>query len=323
MSASSPYVFRTPGGAPSPERRIFRDEALDQTFYRQGYVILPLFDAEVLEGLARFHEGSDPGVPEGFFSSTHCPNTDYRDAGDKIIREACVAAIMAQVIDYQVLVANYLIKKPGERSALPLHQDWMMVDESRFSSINVWFPVRPVTPENGPLCVLPGSHRFMPGLRGSLWYATPLNALRDEIRDNYMVTLDVPLGHAVFMDSALVHFSPANLTYEQRIAACLNIAPQEAQLVHYFFDHEANVVEKYDVDARFFLTTTLGKRPEYSVVETISQYQAPDFSQKDLHQILGIETVEETPASPAPSAPPSQPAQVEAPKKAWWARLFS
>jgi hypothetical protein len=298
-------------------RRIFRDEKTDEAFARQGYVILPVFDPAPLQRLAELHESSDPGVAEGFFTSTHCPNTAYRDEGDRAIRETCEAAIMEQVLDYRVLVANFLIKKPGEKSALPLHQDWMMVDETRFSSINVWFPVRPVTPENGPLCVLPGSHRFVPGLRGSLWYPTALNDLREEIGSRFLVPLDVPLGHAVFMDSALVHASPANRSGGQRIAACLNIAPREAELFHYFFDHENDRAEKYVVTPDFFLHATLGKRPEgFPLAETIEHYRAPEFGRRDLYEVLG------QPFPESPDRPAEQPVP-DAAEKPWWKRWFS
>jgi hypothetical protein len=297
-------------------RRIFRDEKTNEAFSRQGYVILPVFDPALLQRLAELHESSDPGVAEGFFTSTHCPNTAYRDEGDRAIRETCEAAIMEQVLNYRVLVANFLIKKPGEKSALPLHQDWMMVDEQRFSSINVWFPVRPVTAENGPLCVLPGSHCFVPGLRGSLWYPTPLNDLREEIGAQFLLPLDVPLGHAVFMDSALVHASPANRSGGQRIAACLNIAPQEAELFHYFFDHDQDRVEKFTVDPDFFLHATLGKRPEgYPLAETIEHYRAPAFSRADLYAVLG-RSVPESPAAATESAQAIKPSP-------WWKRWFS
>jgi len=48
-----------------------------------------------------------------------------------------------------------------------VHQDMTLVDESKFSGINIWVPLVDLTEKNGVLQVLPGSHRIFPRYRGS------------------------------------------------------------------------------------------------------------------------------------------------------------
>jgi len=296
-----------------PRRQIFRDSTLDDLFYELGYVVLPLFDESLLSSLSEVHKASKPEISSGFYASTYSKNIEYRLTSDLAIREKCSRAVLAQVIDYQVLAGNFLIKEPGADSELPLHQDWTMVDETEFCTINVWFPLMPLASDSGHLFVFPGSQDFSLGLRGNPSYKTPVTKLNSVIRDNFLQKLDVPLGSVVYMNSALLHYSPANLSNETRIAACLNISPKEAALFHYFFDHEHDRVEQYHVSPGFFLYATLGERPkDFPIINTIEKYHPPTFTLSDLQVALGISVI-----------PPTKvPENTLKDDTKWWKRIF-
>jgi ectoine hydroxylase-related dioxygenase (phytanoyl-CoA dioxygenase family) len=62
-----------------------------------------------------------------------------------------------------------------------LHQDWIMVDESKYRSINCWFPLTTLGENSGAFFVMPGAHTQFPGLRGSPGFASYIDLVRDEI----------------------------------------------------------------------------------------------------------------------------------------------
>lgn len=43
---------------------------------------------------------------------------------------------------------------------MPMHQDWTIVDETKFVALNIWTPLQQTTELNGTLEVIKGSHRW-------------------------------------------------------------------------------------------------------------------------------------------------------------------
>jgi hypothetical protein len=72
-----------------------------------------------------------------------------------------------------------------------------MVDETRFRSINFWFPLSPIAADAGRVRVVPGSHRFLNGyFRGSPAFPTPIDGILEETERLDSVTPVVNVGEA-------------------------------------------------------------------------------------------------------------------------------
>jgi Phytanoyl-CoA dioxygenase (PhyH) len=207
-------------------RPVFRESGLQRTFDRDGYVIVPLRDhAGAIAALWSLYHERPSGIESGFYSSTHSRDAAYKSRVSRGIKELCAALAQSYLADYRPLGGNFVVKFPGGQGELPVHQDWTMVDEARFSSVNCWIPMMEIDRRNGPLMVVKGSHTFLDTPRGSPSYPSPLDGLRDTIRDRYLTILTPAVGQMVIHDHRLIHYSPANHSDAPRVAAALGIVP--------------------------------------------------------------------------------------------------
>jgi ectoine hydroxylase-related dioxygenase (phytanoyl-CoA dioxygenase family) len=262
-------------------RPIFRDPELQARFERDGYVVVPFLSTASCARIREIFDRLDAGIANGFYSSLFSRSREYKEAVDREVRAVVGDAPAAWLDGYRSLVANFVVKMPGPESDLPVHQDWNIVDERRFRSLNVWFPVTEVGESEGQLRVMPGSHRTFGGLRGSPAFPSALDDLRALIRERYLEPLAVRVGEAVIHDNRLVHASSANLSPRPRVAVCLNMIPEEAQPLHYYRRADG-VVECFRVRDDFFTSFDIGNRPEGELLATLPAYEPERISPAEL-----------------------------------------
>ncbi|MFT5918854.1 MAG: ectoine hydroxylase-related dioxygenase (phytanoyl-CoA dioxygenase family), partial [Granulosicoccus sp.] len=197
-------------------KNLFKDQALQQEFDSNGYVIVPMLTPSDIDQLNALFQKYFPEVPIGFASSTYL--SDYKTKRE--ISDA-TSAIMAPKIanwlkGHRLIGSAFLSKAPDQRSQLPMHQDWTIVDEDNFDALNLWTPLTPITEENGILEMLPGSQETFRVVRAP---SMPFIAQgHEELIYPHMVKLDVKPGEVVILNQAVVHFSGPNRSKESRIA---------------------------------------------------------------------------------------------------------
>src|SRR6185436_576497 len=101
---------------------------------------------------------------------------------------------------------------------------WTYTDERRARPVFFWCPLVDAGPENGGLAVVPGSHRWLTGIRPSR-SVEATEAVRDEIAA-LAVDLTLRAGQAVAFDPALLHGSGPNPTDEPRPAFTVAVVPR-------------------------------------------------------------------------------------------------
>jgi hypothetical protein len=148
-------------------------------------------------------------------------------------------------------MASYLVKWPTPDSHLDLHADWTYVDERVQPSYAAWVPLVDTgrDHDNGPLLVVPGSHRVVRSWRGT---ATP--AWYEAGRAGFLaaaIPVEAPAGSVVLFDNRLLHHSPPNRSAVPRPVLAGAFAPTGATLLHVVGDGGpfARVIE---VEAEFF-----------------------------------------------------------------------
>jgi hypothetical protein len=236
-----------------PEKmlQVFRDEKHQADFEKNGFVVLPFYTEEEIKELDALYHRLHPTDEKGFFPSTFSKDKNYRYEADREIKRIGNRSIEKYCTDIKVVCGSFIVKSPGPESGMCVHQDMSLVDESRFTGINIWVPLVDLSVENGALFVIPGSHRVVPTYRGS---SIPefFNPVVEDMID-YLQPVLIKAGEAVFFDQSIVHFSPPNFSDNIRIVTNTYFTHQSAEFRTYYWDKEkyGKAVEAFAQDNEF------------------------------------------------------------------------
>jgi len=237
---------------PDKMLQVFRDEKHQSDFEKNGFVILPFYTAEEIKELEALYHRLHPQDEKGFFPSTFSKDKKYRHEADEEIKRIGNRSIEKYCQDIKVVCGSFIVKSPGPESGMCVHQDMSLIDESRFTGINIWVPLVDLTIENGALFVLPGSHRIFPTYRGSSipeFFAPVMNDMID-----YLHPVLIKAGEAVFFDQSIIHFSPPNYSDKIRIVTNTYFTHKTTEYRTYYWnkeEHSANQLEAFAQDDDF------------------------------------------------------------------------
>lgn len=217
------------------DRTVLRDPALQAELEERGYVVVPLLDpAEVAELVAGYDElGAQVGGhnPPGAYNDTYAEfsimhsKPEFRRAAYDLMDRVLTPAADRFLIDHRPLIANFVNKPPGT-GVVPVHQNFSVVDERTHRSVSVWVALVDCVSENGAMSMLDGSQRTLRGRRG-MWAYQAWSGLDQQYIDGCLTPVEVPAGHAVILDDAVLHYSPPNATDHRRLAIQFVMVPAE------------------------------------------------------------------------------------------------
>ena len=252
-----------PGGGLPPERT-FLDDELQARFDSDGYVVVDLLSPEQVATLQALVEDVFEGGPEGFHATNMLPSVGYRRSVWNAIRPMLEPIAAPLFDDHEACTAALMIKFPGDDSGFITHQDWSLVDETRFRSVNVWCPLVETGAENGGLRMLPGSHRLLGAVRPSPAPPSSYQHPGWAVDHSSLRLLEVAAGQAVIFDHSILHGSEPNRGAEPRPAVTIAFKPRRAELLHWFVpDLDDDRVERYVVDPEYLTDFVLGQAPAY------------------------------------------------------------
>jgi hypothetical protein len=238
----------------------------DDVFGLKGYSISRIIAQNQVKQLrdgylreSAFAEGTG-----GFWCSMFSDDTEHRKRVDALIKEVIGPVLKEVFPGYRPLFANYMVKPSMSEAMWPVHQDWTYVDEQMHRSLAVWIPLQDVTLDNGPLCMVPGSHRIEVPFRGP-GIRDAFEDLHSDILERYHEVVEMQVGEVMVWDHGMVHFSLPNRSPEPRIAATVILVPQGAEVCHFWKPSgiEGHHVLKYSVDTDFYLRSDIFSRPDW------------------------------------------------------------
>jgi len=235
----------------SEKKSIFKDDKLREQFVENGYVIIPFLNQENIDELLGLYKQLYPKGVKGFFTTTFANNVAHREQVNSAIRKVCMQHIEDVFKAYQLFFSSFIVKAPGEDSELIMHQDMTLVDESIFTGINIWCPLVDLNEKNGAIEVLPGSHKLFKTYRGS-----SIPDIYDDVKDevkSLMKSCQLKAGEAIIFDQSIIHYSPPNLSDEERPVINTFIAHQDAKIKICYWDKEnsPNKIEIFEQENDF------------------------------------------------------------------------
>ena len=274
-------------------KEIFGDNKLQFDFERDGYVTIPFLKKEEIDFLTEQFWKYFPEVKEPHFgSSTYSADFQFKKEVSDIITSVYDPHCKSYFKDYRKLGSAYLYKPPGPQSEMLMHQDWTVVDESKFSSVNIWVPLEDINAENGALWVLPGSHsRFISTLRAPtlpFYFTGHESKIKERLKP-----IHVPAGTAVVLNQSTIHYSPANKTDHVRIAMSSGLVSDGAQMLFHYknLESDSNELELFEQTDDFFICfedfhKDIFQRPKFGKSLHKFNYDVPQFTGDEMDTLL-------------------------------------
>ncbi len=123
----------------------------------------------------------------------------------------------------------FMVKQAHTPGEFAMHNDWSIVDETKYSSINVWIPLQDTTIENGALWILKGSHHIDMPVRGGGALLPDFSALEQPLK-KYCQPVTAKAGQAILFYHKTIHGSYPNITGTDRAVCTFSVIPQNAAL---------------------------------------------------------------------------------------------
>ena len=276
---------------PEKMKRVFKSAELQDKLEKDGYVIVDFYSEEEVKAATDLYYKIHPADEKGFYPATYSFDKKFRDEMDKGLKEIDSRSIENYLTDVKVVCASYIVKTPGPESGMSIHQDMSLIDESRFTGINIWIPLVDLTVENGTLFLLPGSHRIFPTYRGSS-IREFFSDVMDDMLD-YLHPVFIKAGQAVIFDQSIIHYSDANLSDSVRIVTNTYFTHQDAAFRTAYWNKDfGNKVELFDQEDSFMTDFeqfghNIHDRPKIGKSLGLVEYNFPKISEADLQQRYG------------------------------------
>jgi len=269
---------------------LFKSDVLQQQFETDGFVQLKLISREDANLLLQEYEKVSEAhqrINIPYITTSHSNNPELIQHVDNVLQKVLAPALDQVLSNYKLLFGNYLIKMPGIGSETEPHQDITFVDESKYTSVNVWVALQNTTPENGCMYFLPGSHRFATTIRPTHNYKWMYENVKEQIKGASKV-FPAKAGDAFIFNHAVIHGSFENNTSEPRIAAVVAAYNSDAPLIHYYLPEiDKNRLQKFSMDKEAYLHFTKHQPPAKGVYLEDEYFEFKQLSEAEFVAISG------------------------------------
>lgn len=228
---------------------LLKEKILQKQLEEDGYIIINLLEPSELKALNDCYDQLHPGKePPEFIENIHmtiwCSDNGYKQAV-KTSLESIFSPILNNFFEnFRSLNHVFIIKRKGPKTTFKVHQDWNVVDESKYQSVNVWVPLHDVDKDGGALWVVKGSHKINRPVRGASYLFPDYSTHIDEL-EKVAISVKLKAGQAIVFYHSIIHGSPPNLVADYRKAACFTVIPKDAPLCIYFQKDESSKLERH------------------------------------------------------------------------------
>lgn len=253
-------------------RRSLVDDELDRRLDELGYVTVPVLPADEAARLRRWYRDRAPTTDRALVMDYTRADRSYMADVRELLAPVWQRHLLPHLAGYRVVVSSFVVKHPGEGTAMALHDDRTYVDERHHRAVMLWVPLVDTDRRNGGLEVVPRSHRLVDTLSGTGvpdWWDPVLPTMTQALQP-----LTVAAGHGVLYDTRLLHGSPPNASEEVREAIVCVCVPADVDVLHVLAT-SATGRRVHVVDEEFFVRRSmrdlragdLGDHPVWSEVD--------------------------------------------------------
>jgi len=216
---------------------LLKDQTLEAQLEQDGVVRIPFLTQEELAEVQAFYKGlhgggNPPALYDGIHMTIWSPDLSYKLKIKENLERILAAACERNFKNYRAVNQQFIVKLKGEETTFPVHQDWSIVDESKYTSFNIWVPLQDVNENNGAMWILKKSHNINRPVRGAGYLFPNYNPILEELKKRSTV-FSMKAGEALIFFLNTIHGSPANQSENERVVIQSAILPDEASFQIY------------------------------------------------------------------------------------------
>lgn len=217
---------------------LLNDESLEAVLSEDGVVKIPFLNEEELAELRELYysshgESDPPTMYDGIHMTIWHSDLAYKLKINRRLKEILQSACDRTFKNYRAVTQQFIVKRKGKETTFPMHQDWSIVDETKFPSFNLWIPLQDVDGANGAMAIVKGSHRIARKVRGAGYLFPGFYNLREELQP-YLTTYPMKAGEALLFFHCSLHGSSYNSEEGHRAVTQISIIPKDAPMQIYF-----------------------------------------------------------------------------------------
>lgn len=250
---------------------LIKDQDFASALDKLGFCVLPMFNDEQLSNIRKVYDNFlIQNQVNGLIASHSRTIPEESLQISEAIKSILLPSLENWFENYNFFLGGFMVKEANTNSEFPLHQDWNILEETKYKSYQIWIPLELSSPYNGGIYVFPGSHMFFNNNRSGS-YGMP-RVEREEALEPYLVDMVIPRGSALVYHNSLFHASFPNLTSKNRISVIINVYEKDAPLSYFHKNALQNCTEQYSIDSKLFLSN-LGYLEKGEIPEDFTEFK--------------------------------------------------
>lgn len=231
---------------------LIRDTHFQQVLKEDGVVKVPFLNQEELNAVLNLYkeihgENSPPTLYNGIHMTIWHHDYEYKKKIQQEL-EKIVDAATGRTFEKHRAISHQFIVKLNVNEAdttFPVHQDWSIVDEDKYESLNLWIPLQDVDENNGAMWIVKGSHKINRKVRGAGYLFPNYRPILDQLKP-YISSFPMKAGEALLFYHSTIHGSPHNFSEQPRIVIQISVLPKEAPLQIFFQQSKDTPLEVHE-----------------------------------------------------------------------------
>ena len=220
------------------DSHLFINKEYEKQLQEDGVIKVPFLNADELKRAREFYSelhgtNDPPAMYDGIHMTIWCNDLDYKLKVKDTLHDIFMPAADRTFTNYRAVSQQFIVKRQGKDTTFPVHQDWSIVDETKFCSFNMWVPLQDVDADNGAMWIIKRSHNINRKIRGAGCLFPNYVPIIDDLKP-YMTSYPMKAGEALLFYHNTIHGSPANTLDSPRVVVQVSILPKQAPFHIYF-----------------------------------------------------------------------------------------
>lgn len=267
---------------------IFIDSELNETFKRDGFIKIPLFNSVQVQELKEFYYSKADRQKissDSFHVTSNSNDQELIKEVTGFLKPYFAKELNKYLKECEFAIGNYLIKESGKDSAVKAHTDTTLVDESKDISFSAWVCLDNADYRTGNMQFIPGSHTFHHSLRVIPDRHQYYEGIQ-HVLPNYLIDVPTKAGECLIFLHSTIHASRINKSGRPRIACVLGGHSKGSEQLFFFMPQDApnDKIEKYRASTQTYLELIKNERPQHATFIDYVRYDFPPMSPEEFHQ---------------------------------------